>query len=60
MTESQMKELLWSLAWYDCSCYHSINAKEILKQAYPESDFGSVLEEFRKAKTLAPQEGCPR
>ena len=60
MTEEMMKELLFSLAWYDCSNYHHRNAQEILARAFPESDFHRALEEFIKFKTAPPGEGCPR
>jgi len=60
MTEETMKELLFSLAWYDCSCYHNSNTRQILKQQFPETDFTSILIEFEKFRTMPPNEGCPR
>jgi hypothetical protein len=60
MTEDKMKELLFSLAWYDCSCHHKLNAKDILAREFPDADFASSLAEFEKCKTMPPGDGCPR
>ena len=60
MTEDMMEELLFSLAWYDCSAYHSTNAREILERAFPGVDFKKALEEFKRCKTAPPGEGNPR
>ena len=60
MNEETMKELLFSLAWYDASNYHFQNAQRILKESYPNADFGRSLDEFLKCKTMPPGEGCPR
>lgn len=60
MTEEKMKELLFSLAWYDASCYHNNNAKEILSNEYPDADFTEALAVFEECKTMPPGEGCPR
>lgn len=60
MTEEQMKELIFSLAWCDASSYHSGNAKMLLKSAYPNADFSKELNEFVKCKAAPPGEGCPR
>ncbi len=60
MTEEKMKELLFSLAWYDCSCYHNLNVKEILAQEFPGADFTAALDEFIKCKTMPPGPGNPR
>jgi len=60
MTEEMMKELLFSLAWYDCSNYHNTNAREILARAFPGADFKRALDEFNECKTAPPGEGCPR
>ena len=55
-----MKELLFSLAWYDASCYHSNKVKEILSSKFPNADFTNDLEEFIKCKTMPPGKGNPR
>lgn len=60
LTPEIMKELLFSLAWYDASSYHNRNAKDILGNAYPDEDFSAALEEFVKCKAMPPSEGCPR
>ena len=60
MSEMEIKELLFSLAWFDASAYHNINAREILKRAYPDADFSDALEEFLKCKNKPPGKGCPR
>ena len=60
MDPEQMKELLFSLAWYDASAYHSENARRMLRDAFPATDFGATLAEFVKCKTMPPGEGCPR
>ena len=51
MTEETMKELIFSLAWYDASNYHYQNARRILDEHYPGADFSRSLEEFIKYKT---------
>lgn len=60
VSESAMKELLFSLAWYDCSNYHRCRSEEILREAFPECDFSLALEEFEKCRTKPPGEGNPR
>jgi hypothetical protein len=60
MTFDEMKELLASLAWYDASAYHHENVTQILKDAYPGSDFSSALINFEKCVTMKPCEGNPR
>ena len=60
MTEEKMKDLLFSLAWYDASAYHNRNANEILADEYPDADFTAALEEFVRCKTMPPGRGCPR
>lgn len=60
MSELEMKELIFSLAWFDASAYHNENAREILRRAYPESDFSDCLMEFLKCKTKPPGDWCPR
>ena len=60
MTPDTMKELLFSLAWYDASAYHNENARRILREEYPNTDFIEALEDFVKCKTMAPGDGCPR
>ena len=60
MTEEKMKELLFSLAWYDASCYHHNNAKAILATEFPGADFAAALDEFVKCKTMPPGQGNPR
>ena len=60
MTEDRMKELIFSLAWYDSSAYHSRNVKEILAEEYPEAEFSTTLAEFLTCKTMPPGKGCPR
>ena len=60
MTEDTMKELLFSLAWYDASAHHYRNANEILTREFPKADFTAALEEFVRCKTMPPGEGCPR
>jgi len=60
MTPDTLKELLFSLAWYDCSSYHHNNAKEILSREFPGADFSRALEEVERCKTKPPGEGCPR
>lgn len=60
LTSERMKELIFSLAWYDASSYHFTNTKSILQEAYPGVDFSYVLGEFIKCKTKPPGEGCPR
>lgn len=60
MTEEMMKELLFSLAWYDASCYHNENAKKILSDEYPDCDFTAALDEFERCKIMPPGKGCPR
>jgi hypothetical protein len=44
----QIKELISSLAWYDCSNYHSENVKRILSTAFPGHDFTQDLDLFVK------------
>ena len=56
MTEEKMQELLFSRAWYDASNYHRRNAKEILANEYPSTDFSSALEEFVLCKSMPPGE----
>ena len=60
MTEEKMKDLLFSLAWYDASAYHSRNAREILASEFPGADFAAALNEFVKCKTMPPGPGNPR
>ena len=60
MTEGRMKELLFSLAWYDASAHHARNAKEILAREFPGTDFTAALDEFRRCKTMPPGPGNPR
>ena len=60
MTEEKMKELLFSLAWYDASSFHNMNAKNILADEYPSADFSDNLDEFERCKTMPPGKGCPR
>lgn len=60
MTEEKMKELLFSLAWYDASCRHNRNVKEILAGEFPGADFADALEDFLKCKTMPPGPGNPR
>ena len=60
MTEELMKELLFSLAWYDASAYHHRNAEEILARAFPGSNFKAALDEFVLCKTMSLGKGCPR
>ena len=70
MTPGKMKDLLFSLALYDESAYHSRNAREILAQEYPDTDFTGALEQIidlRQAVValralcdwLQPQTVCP-
>ena len=60
MTPDTMKELLFSLAWYDASAYHNENARRILGEEYPDTDLTETLGEFVKCKTMPPGKGCPR
>jgi hypothetical protein len=60
MTPEKMKELLFSLAWYDCSCHHHNNVRAILADEFPNIDFDESLKEFTKCVTMAPGKGCPR
>lgn len=60
MIPDTMKELLFSLAWYDASAYHYQNALRILADEYPDTDFSDALDYFVKCKTMPPGEGCPR
>lgn len=60
MSEEDIRELISSLAWYDCSAYHVSNVKRILHKHYSDSDFDDVLELFRSNVTMTPGEGCPR
>ncbi len=60
MTKETMKELLFSLAWYDASAYHNRNAKEILASEFPGADFAVALYEFERCKTMPPGPGNPR
>ena len=53
MTEEKMKELLFSLAWYDASNHHNRNAKEILASEFPGADFAAALDEFVKVQNNA-------
>ncbi len=50
MTEEKMKEFLFSLAWYDYSCYHNRKVKEILAHEFPNADFSFSLAEFEACK----------
>jgi hypothetical protein len=60
MNESDIKELIFSLAWYDCSAHHNRNVKDILAREFPGADFSTSLEEFDKCKNMPPGPGCPR
>ena len=59
MTEELMKELIFSLAWYDSSNHHYCNVHKILTRAFPEADFSKSLEEFVKYKTPPTNESNP-
>jgi hypothetical protein len=48
MNKETMKEFLFSLAWMSHSAYHSRNVLEILKKAFPDSDFSQDVEDFKK------------
>ena len=60
MTEGKMKDLLFSLAWYDASAHHSRNAREILASEFPGADFAAALDEFVKCKKMSQGPGNPR
>ena len=60
MNSKTMKELLFSLSWYDSSAYHVENVNAILKAAFPEEDFSTCLADFEQCVTMAPGAGCPR
>lgn len=60
MDETKMKDLLFALAWYDASAFHSENAKEILSEEFPGVSFTKALEEFIMCKNMPPGKGCPR
>ena len=60
IAEDTMKDLLFSLAWLDCSAYHSSNVNSILARAFPGVDFKSSLNDFVCCKNMPPGKGCPR
>ena len=60
MNQEQTRELIFSLAWYDCSNYHHSRVEEVLKRAFPGVDFSQLLARFEECRTKPPGEGCPR
>jgi hypothetical protein len=60
MDAEKMKELLFSLSWYDASCYHADNVREILGKEFPSVDFSAELKKFVECKTMPAGPGCPR
>ena len=60
MTADKMKELLFSLSWYDCSAYHHREVKRILNEAYPDDDFEESLDDFMRCISMKGVKGCPR
>ncbi len=60
MNESQVKDLIFSLAWLPHSSHHSRNVRELLKQAFPDSDFEVEIEVFKENCLSSPGEGSPK
>lgn len=60
MTIQVFKDLLFSLAWNDCSAYHAQNVKNILKKECPDIDFTEELKLFYENKLMHNKKGCPR
>lgn len=60
MQQEAMKELLFSLAWFDASAYHSENVVNILEREFPDCDFAEDLQKFEECVTAPPGPGCPR
>ena len=60
MSAETIKELIFSLAWYDASAYHNRNVREILKREFPSTDFSKDLETFVESVLMPPGKGCPR
>jgi len=60
MDEKELRDFLFSLAWYDCSAHHNKNVKNILSRNYPGVDFADILDEFERCKNMPPGLGCPR
>jgi len=60
MTSEEMDELLFSLAWCSWSCHHNSNAREIIKEHFPDLDAKKQIERFESIVTHRPQQGSPK
>lgn len=60
MDSKTMRELLFSLAWYDASAHHYENVQEIIKREFPGEDLSAALADFERCNKMPAGPGCPR
>lgn len=60
MSEQEMREFLFSLAWSPWSSYNSTVVTQLLSKAYPNVSFDDELKHFSQIITSSPCPGSPK